>query len=84
VNSEARGIIATMPQTPLKTLDVVALLVDKPEEQLVTGQVGTVVELLAPDVYEVEFLDSKGRTIAVTELKRAELLLLQHEPVLAT
>jgi hypothetical protein len=66
VNSEARGIIATMPQTPLKTLDVVALLVDKPEEQLVTGQVGTVVELLAPDVYEVEFLDSKGRTITVT------------------
>ena len=73
-----------MPQTPLKTLDVVALLVDKPEEQLVTGQVGTVVELLAPDVYEVEFLDSKGHTIAVTELKRADLLLLQHESVLAT
>jgi hypothetical protein len=43
-----------------------------------------VVELLAPDVYEVEFLDSKGGTIAVTELNRSELLLLQHEPVLAT
>jgi uncharacterized protein (DUF433 family) len=84
VNSEARGIIATMPRTPLKTLDVVALLVDKPEEQLVTGQVGTVVELLAPDVYVVEFLDSKGGTIAVTELNRSELLLLQDEPVLAT
>ena len=73
-----------MPKTPLKTLDVVALLVDKPEERLVTGQVGTVVEALAPDVYEVEFLDSKGGTIAVTELNRSELLLLQHEPVLAT
>jgi hypothetical protein len=36
-----------------------------------------------PDVYEVEFLDSKGHTIAVTELKRADLLLLQHEPVMA-
>jgi hypothetical protein len=69
--------------TPLKLLDVVALLVDKPEERLVTGQVGTVVELLAPGVYEVEFLDSKGKTIAVTELKRAELLLLQHEPIIA-
>jgi len=55
---------------------------DKPQDRLVTGQVGTVVELLAPDVYEVEFLDSKGRTIAVTELRRAELLLLQHEPVM--
>jgi len=72
-----------MQNTPLKLLDIVALLVDKPEEKLATGQVGTVVELLAPDVYEVEFLDSKGRTIAVAELKRAELLLLQHEPVMA-
>jgi hypothetical protein len=69
--------------TPLKLLDVVALLVDKPEERLVTGQVGTVVELLTPGVYEVEFLDSKGKTNAVTELKRAELFLLQHEPVMA-
>jgi len=78
-----RGISSAMQKTPLKLLDVVALLVDKPEEKLVTGQVGTVVELLAPDVYEVEFLDSKGGTIAVTELKRADLLLLQHEPVMA-
>jgi len=72
-----------MQKTPFKLLDIVALLVDKPEGQLVTGQVGTVVELLAPDVYEVEFLDSKGRTIAFTESKRADLLLLQHEPVFA-
>jgi Domain of unknown function (DUF4926) len=72
-----------MQKTPLKLLDVVALLVDKPEERLVTGQVGTVVELLAPGVYKVEFLDSKGHTIAVTELKRPELLPLQHEPVMA-
>ena len=72
-----------MPNTPLKLLDVVALLVDKPGERLVTGQVGTVVELLSPNVYEVEFLDSKGHTIVVTELERAELLLLQHEPVMA-
>jgi hypothetical protein len=64
-------------------LDVVVLLVDKPEEKLVIGQVGTVIELLAPDVYEVEFLDSRGRTIALAELKREDLLLLQHEPVLA-
>jgi hypothetical protein len=72
-----------MQRTPVKLLDVVALLVDRPEEGLVVGQVGTVVELLAPDVYEVEFLDSKGKTIAVTELKRAEVLLLTHEPAVA-
>ena len=78
-----RDISTAMPNTPLKLLDVVALLVDKSKERLVTGQVGTVVEVLSPDVYEVEFLDSKGNAIAVTELKRADLLLLQHEPVLA-
>ena len=72
-----------MQNRPLKLLDVVALLVDKPEEKLVIGQVGTVIELLAPDVYEVEFLDSRGRTIALAELKREDLLLLQHEPVMA-
>jgi catabolite regulation protein CreA len=72
-----------MQKTPVKLLDVVALLVDKPEEGLGVGQVGTVVEVLAPDAYEVEFLDSKGKTIAVTELKRADLSLLQHEPVMA-
>jgi hypothetical protein len=31
-----------MQTTPVKLLDVVALLVDKPEEGLVVGQVGTV------------------------------------------
>jgi hypothetical protein len=72
-----------MQKTPVKLLDVVALLVDKPEEGLGVGQVGTVVEVLAPDAYGVEFLDSKGKTIAVAELKRADLLLLQHEPVMA-
>ena len=63
-----------MPNTPLKLLEVVALLVDKPAERLVAGQVGTVGELLSPDIYEVEFLDSKGHTIAVTELKRGRLV----------
>ena len=72
-----------MQTTPVKLLDVVALLVDKPEEGLVVGQLGTVVEVLAPDVYEVEFLDSKGETIALTELKRSEVLVLKHEPAVA-
>jgi hypothetical protein len=66
---------------PIKLLDVVALLVDKPAEGLVTGHVGTIVEMFSPDDYEVEFLDSEGRTFALTELKRNDLLLLKHEPV---
>jgi hypothetical protein len=75
--------MASSESTPVKLLDVVALLADKPDEGLVVGQVGTVVEVLAPGVYEIEFLDSKGKTIAVTELKRPEVLVLKHEPAVA-
>ena len=72
-----------MQNTPVKLLDVVALLGDKPAEGLVAGQVGTVVEVLAPGVFEVEFLDFHGRTVGLAELKRAELLALKHEPTVA-
>ena len=70
------------PET-IKLLDVVALLVDKVAEGLAVGHVGTVVEVLSPDVFEVEFLDPTGHTFALTELKRNEVLLLKHEPVAA-
>jgi hypothetical protein len=69
--------------TPVKLLDVVALLENKPAEGLVAGQVGTVVEVLAPGVVEVEFLDANGRTVALVELKRMELLVLKHEAAVA-
>jgi len=45
--------------------------------------VGTVVEVLAPGVPEVEFLDSQGRTFALAELRREELLALKHEAAVA-
>lgn len=60
---------------------VVALLVDRPQEGLVRGQVGTVVEIWAPGVYEVEFSDSDGATYALVALKAEDLMLLHHEPV---
>ncbi len=72
-----------MRQDPIKLLDVVALLVDKPADGLLTGHVGTVVEVFSPDDFEIEFLDPSGHTFALTELKRNELLLLKHEPVAA-
>jgi len=72
-----------MQNTPVKLLDVVALLGDKPEEGLVAGQVGTVVEVVAPGVFEVEFLDSNGRTVGLAELRREELLALKHEAAVA-
>ena len=73
----------TMQSAPAKLLDVIALLADKPDENLVSGQVGTIVEVLAPDVFEVEFCNSEGRTLGFAELKREEFLVLRHEPALA-
>jgi hypothetical protein len=69
--------------TPAKLLDVIALLTDKPELQFACGQVGTIVEVLAPDVFEVEFCNREGRTLGVAELRREEFLVLRHEPALA-
>jgi hypothetical protein len=63
-----------------KLLDVVAVLANKPEFGLLSGQIGTVVELLAPGVFEVEFCDVEGRTVRFAELAREEFLVLRHEP----
>jgi hypothetical protein len=60
-------------------LSVVALLEDLPEKGLRRGQVGTVVEYLAPGVYEVEFSDRAGRTYASVALSADRLLRLYHE-----
>jgi hypothetical protein len=73
-----------MQNAPVKLLDVVALLEDKPAAGLVSGQVGTVVEVHSPEAFEVEFLNANGKTIAVTELHRHELLLLRNEPQLVS
>jgi len=67
----------------VKLLDVVALTQEIPERELSLGQVGTVVELLAPDVYEVEFTDNNGRTFAELALRAEQLLILHYEPVMA-
>jgi hypothetical protein len=67
--------------TDIEMLSVVALLQDMPQQGLVRGQVGTVVESWAPGVYEVEFSDDNGRTYAMVALKADELLRLHHEPV---
>lgn len=64
------------PMTPLKEFDTVALLEDIPAMRLVRGQVGTIVQKLAPDAYEVEFADEQGRTYASLGLQASQLLLL--------
>ena len=67
----------------IKLLDVVALTEALPERKLQRGQVGTVVEELAPDVFEVEFTDNDGRAFASLALQAKQLLVLHYEPVQA-
>ena len=61
-------------------LSVVALLEDFPNRGLRRGQVGTIVELLGPGVYEVEFSDDEGRTYASMPVHADRLLQLHHQP----
>ncbi|MEZ5351554.1 MAG: DUF4926 domain-containing protein [Bryobacteraceae bacterium] len=63
----------------LELLSVVALLENAADHGLMRGQVGTVVERLAPGVYEVEFSDDDRRTYATLSL-RADQLQVHHEP----
>ena len=67
----------------IKLLDVVALTQELPDRDLALGQVGTVVEVLAPDAYEVEFSDNEGRTFAELALRADQLLVLHYEPAMA-
>jgi len=62
----------------LKLLDIVALTDNLPEHGLYKGQVGTIVEFLAPNVYEVEFNDDEGQTYAMQALRRDQLMELHY------
>jgi hypothetical protein len=65
----------------IQLLDVVALTEDLADRGLSRGQVGTVVESLAPDVFEVEFSDDEGRTYASLALRADQLMLLYYRPL---
>ena len=60
--------------------DVVALVIDLPGEGLKRGQVGTIVEIWEPNVYEVEFADTDGVTYAMIALPEANLMTLYWHP----
>ena len=68
-----------MRKRKLKLLDTVALLQDIPSRKLKRGEVGTVVEILAADVYEVEFCDDEGQTYAELALRANQLILLHNQ-----
>ncbi|WP_310428903.1 DUF4926 domain-containing protein [Chamaesiphon sp. VAR_48_metabat_135_sub] len=63
----------------MKLLNVVALLQDLPELGLIRGQVGTIVEVYEPGVFEVEFCDGDGRAYAIETLSADVLMVLHHQ-----
>jgi hypothetical protein len=54
--------------------NVVALNLDIPEHGLKRGQVGTVVEVLDNDIFEVEFASNDGGPYEMAALTSAELI----------
>jgi hypothetical protein len=68
-----------MRKQKIELLDTVALTEDIPERDLRQGEVGTVVELLGPEVFEVEFSDDEGQTYAEFALRNDQLILLHNQ-----
>ena len=57
----------------LRSLDVVVLNEDLPSHGLKRGDLGTVVEVYAPDAVEVEFVTASGRTQALVTLQPSKV-----------
>jgi len=64
----------------LNLLDVVVLKESLSDHHLQAGQVGTIVEILAPDVYEIDFSDDYGQTYVMLPLHASQLLKLHYIP----
>ena len=63
----------------IQLLDTVALVSDLPELGLAAGEVGAVVEVLAPDAFEVEFCDESGYTYGLHTLRAHQLVRLHTQ-----
>jgi hypothetical protein len=63
----------------MKLLDVIALTEDLPNFNLYKGQVGTIVEVYEPDVFEVEFVDLQGKTYALETLSINQVMQLHYQ-----
>ena len=68
-----------MNQEKINLLDTVALMNNLPDRDLKRGEVGTVVEVLAPDVFEVEFCDDEGQAYAMFAVPGEQLMLLHNQ-----
>jgi hypothetical protein len=67
---------SSMSQLP--TPSVIAVASDRPEDGLVRRQVGTMVEVWAPGVYEVAFSDDWGKPSALVAPRDEQPLQLHH------
>jgi hypothetical protein len=65
--------VLTKSHYDLKLLDNVILLEDVSGYDLKKGAIGTIVEMLGEDVYEVEFIDNQGQTYAMGSLYAHQL-----------
>jgi len=70
----------TPPEQNIRLLDVVALTADMADKGLLRGQVGTVVEILSPGAFEVEFSDDQGHSYAQLALRESQLMVLHYQP----
>jgi hypothetical protein len=71
--------VIKMTNNTTKLLDIVALIVDLPEHNLQSGEVGTVVELLADGAaFEVEFSDDDGQTYESIGLRPEQFIVVKR------
>ncbi|GBD88539.1 hypothetical protein BMS3Abin03_02475 [bacterium BMS3Abin03] len=63
-----------------KLLDVVALEKDFPNDGLLKGQVGTIVEELSSNEFIVEFCDNEGKTYSLKVVKSNQIIPLYFYP----
>ncbi|MBM4287992.1 MAG: DUF4926 domain-containing protein [Deltaproteobacteria bacterium] len=64
-------------------LDIAVLTRDIPEKRLKAGDLGTVVHAYASaNLYEVEFVDALGATLALLTLDEADLRIMADKEIL--
>ena len=68
-----------MKDESIKLLDIVALLKEIPENKLLRGQIGTVIECYSDTEFEIEFSDNNGKTISMLTLSTTDIMLLHNE-----
>jgi len=61
-----------------KIQDSVAILKEVSEQKLRMELVARIVKLLSEEIYEVEFLDQSGKTVAEYAVQGSDLLLLHY------